>query len=282
MMGGTGIAEVALPIDERLRALRDTERAAAEHGRARRARSGGGGGGGGGGRGGEHGGIPPSSSSSSRARGTGDDASLGAAMVCPSSFAPGPAKRRRRDASPTRTAAAAAAEEEGEGEEGEDPSLPRTFVGVDRPADSSSSAMIVGPSAAESDHPSVVRRSDLSGLGASYSHNFQLHTKEWVMRKRDERQTEIDAVQARQEVDEGPTIAGGRARVGFEMARKLARGEAIAPVTAAAGGGAGAGAGGGKGPNGELRNEWDRKSGDNRSSDDRVWKTFMTNQRNRR
>jgi hypothetical protein len=200
-------------------------------------------------------------------------------MVCPSSFAPGPAKRRRRDASPTRTAAAA---EEGEGEEGEDPSLPRTFVGVDRPADSSSSAMIVGPSAAESDHPSVVRRSDLSGLGASYSHNFQLHTKEWVMRKRDERQTEIDAVQARQEVDEGPTIAGGRARVGFEMARKLARGEAIAPVTAAAGGGAGAGAGGGKGPNGELRNEWDRKSGDNRSSDDRVWKTFMTNQRNRR
>lgn len=31
MMGGTGIAEVALPIDKRIRALRDTERAAAEH-----------------------------------------------------------------------------------------------------------------------------------------------------------------------------------------------------------------------------------------------------------
>lgn len=94
------------------------------------------------------------------------------------------------------------------------------------------------------------------------------------MRRRDERQNEIDAMQAQQEVDEGPTTAAGRARVGFDISRKLARGEVIPPSASASGG---------KGPNGEMRNEWDRKpGGDHRSSDERVWRTFMTNQRNRR
>jgi hypothetical protein len=96
------------------------------------------------------------------------------------------------------------------------------------------------------------------------------------MRKRDERQIEIDTIQSRQEADEGPTTAVNRSRVGFEMSRKLARGEVTTPATVASTGG--------KGPNGEtLRNEWDRKpGGDHRSSDERVWRTFMTNQRNRR
>ncbi|KAL3762794.1 hypothetical protein ACHAW5_008491 [Stephanodiscus triporus] len=290
VMGGTGIAEVALPIDERLRSLRATERAAMERERIRLARflgGGGGGRGGGGGGGGNYSGAPPSSAPSCRATNESNDADHNrptsssldpATMMVPTNFASGPGKRKRHDASSMRMMIVA---------EDQSSSSSRAFAGGARIPDggggaSSSSAaaaaVVFGPP--PSCYPSEdVRKSDLSGLGASYSHNFQLHSKEWVMRKRDERQTEIDTIQARQEADEGPMTAVGRSRVGFEMSRKLARGEITAPATDASAAGEG-----GKGPNGEmLRNEWDRKpGGDHRSSDERVWRTFMTNQRNRR
>jgi hypothetical protein len=250
MMGGTGIAEVALPIDERLRALKATEKAAMEHERARRARYGDGGG-----RYGET--SSSSSSSSSRASESKTIHPTSVSAMVPMNFASGPGKRKRRDSSSMRPAVE------------EDPSsrVSSVDIGIDYPVESSA---MVG----HGYHSSVVRKSDVSELGASYSHNFHLHTKEWLMRRRDERQNEIDAMQAQQEVDEGPTTAAGRARVGFDISRKLARGEVIPPSASASGG---------KGPNGEMRNEWDRKpGGDHRSSDERVWRTFMTNQRNRR
>ncbi len=53
--------------------------------------------------------------------------------------------------------------------------------------------------------------------------------------------------------------------MGFEMARRAAKGESVRPVPV-------------RGPNGEsLKNEWDRtkKGVHQRSSDDRVWKQFM-------
>ena len=184
-----------------------------------------------------------------------------AAMV-PSNFASGPGKRRRLDQGSMPRPAAE-----------EDPSLHSSTdeFGTDHPVDSS--AMIGHGCHRHSS--TVVRRSDLSDLGASYSHNFQLHTREWLMRRRDERQNEIDAIQAREDADAGPTTSEGKSRIGFDVSRKLARGEAILPPSASAAGG--------KGPNGEMRNEWDRKpGGDHRSSDARVWRTFMTNQRNRR
>ncbi|KAL3816791.1 hypothetical protein ACHAXA_001529 [Cyclostephanos tholiformis] len=252
MMGGTGIAEVALPIDERLRALKATEKAAIEHERARRARFG---------DGGSKYGVMLSSSSSSRAGESRTIHSTSIAAMVPMNFAPGPGKRKRRDLSSMQSTV-------------EDPSLRASLgetraheIGFDYPVESSA---MVG----QGSYSPVFRKSDLSQLGASYSHNFQLHTKEWVMRRRDERQNEIDTMQAKQEVDEGPTTEEGRARVGFDMSRKLARGDVIAPSVSAVGG---------KGSIEEPKNEWDRKpGGDHRSSDERVWRTFMTNQRNRR
>ncbi|KAL3756371.1 hypothetical protein ACHAWU_007497 [Discostella pseudostelligera] len=196
VMGGTGIAEVALPIDERLRAARATEMAALERERARTA------------------------------------------------------KRNYYDG-------------------GVEPSL------------SLSSSALPGNTIFASSHSN--NNNDL--LGASYSHNFQLHTKEWVSRRRDERQFEIDALRTAREATEGNTTVENRARIGFEAARRSAKqgGGASASTTATTTGGGSGGARAHKDDDPSMRNEWDRKQGgDARSNDERVWRTFMTKQRNRR
>jgi len=268
MMAGTGIAEVALPIDERINALKETERAAMEYERARRAR---------------FGGVDNFKGADGFGKGdnemiheqrdNAENSSAIDAVMPPMSFAPGPGKRKRRDVAPSLSS---------------QPTQTPRPPGASKPAtyfDSSqhiqSSAIPQSLFSASSAGPDV-QRSDVSTLGASYSHNFQLHTKEWVSRKKDERQTEIDAITAQRETEEGPPES--RARVGFEMARKMAKGEFIIPVGESGVTGAG-GKGFGISSSGSvsLRNEWDRKSGgDQRSNDDRVWKTFMSKQKNRR
>lgn len=47
-----------------------------------------------------------------------------------------------------------------------------------------------GPRSASSAGPGVLA-SDVSALGASYAHNFRLHTREWVDRKKEEREAEL-------------------------------------------------------------------------------------------
>ncbi|KAL7540135.1 hypothetical protein ACHAXR_009900, partial [Thalassiosira sp. AJA248-18] len=271
MMGGTGIAEVALPIDNRIKALKETEKAAMEYERARKARFG---------MGNDREMMPGSgdnnemmnAAAASTGEETANNASSLASMV-PMNFASGPGKRKRQD-----DIELVQAEDQSSQKSAKSQTAPN--IGVEY---GESSAL---PSYSASSAGSSVQRSDVSTLGASYSHNFQLHTKEWVSRRRDERQTEIDAIQAQQEAEEGPPES--RARMGFEMSRKLAKGEAVAPVPhpAAGGvsGGKGSGGGGGRGPtSGSTKNEWDRKQGGGQhSSDDRVWKTFMSKQRNRR
>ncbi len=193
VMGGTGIAEVALPIDERLRAARATEMAALERERAMMAKR-------------KYGGVG----------------------------------------------------------------------GIVEPSSLSSSAL--------PNHTTHSHNNDMSNnlLGASYSHNFQLHTKEWVSRRRDERQIEIDALRTALDATEGNTTMENRARVGFEAARKSTKlgevGRASAPTTSTSGGGTAS-----TNNDPSMRNEWDRKQGgDARSNDERVWRSFMTKQRNRR
>lgn len=245
MMGGTGIAEVALPIDERIRALKETERAAIEYERARRARLG---------ITDQHDQHIAPGSSSATAKDLKSSAipitSSPVAMV-PISFAHGPGKRKRKDAIVP------------------EPKVPATLtkplssfnVNEDFEFPVQSSAIPAGSF--------IQRSSDTSNVGASYSHNFALHNREWIEQRKDERQAEIDAITAQREAEEGPEES--RARLGFEVARKLAKGEAVPDDRDSAH------TSGTKGDS--MRNEWDRKQG---SNDDRVWKTFMSNQRNRR
>ena len=260
MMGGTGIAEVALPVDERLRSLRETERAAA----ARYERS----------RGGRY-----------RHRDDGDDDGGGVdgggvgiektradapAMMAPVEFASGPGKKRGRPVDESArgrrqrqiasgganqsTAKSASVSHRGGGIGGDVDAAPQPASSA-LPSYSASSA---GPS---------VQRSDVSDLGSSYAHNFQLHTREWATKKRDE------AEQVRR-IEEGADGGGAASeecadgeRVGFEMSRKVARGEVTVASASSATGGRNAGGG----------------DGQNRhASDERVWRQFMSNQRNRR
>ena len=266
MMGGTGIAEVALPIDERLRVLKAAEKAAMEYERSRKARFEGGGR--------EEWGSSMMSQIKTGMNDISDQQRIEsiAAMV-PMTFASGPGKRKRQNDSLTPPV-----------KDDMKSSLSQaSTVGGQGISDKyliESSANIGSGSQYSSTYH--VRKSDIADVGASYSHNFQLHTKEWVMRKRDERQTEIDTIHAKQVEDAGPMTSESRARVGFDMARKIARGE----ITTTDGSVSSGKGGGVTKMNDELTNEWDRKkSGTNnhqQSSDDRVWKSFMTNQRNRR
>ncbi|KAL3786012.1 hypothetical protein HJC23_001409 [Cyclotella cryptica] len=239
MMGGTGIAEVTLPIDERLKALKETERAALELERARRARFGM-----------ADPDIARDTSSSTandlKSSAIPDPSSL-VAMV-PMSFAPGPGKRKRQDAAVAEPKVPAPQKQP----------LSTFSINDDFELPVQSSAIPAGSF--------IQRSSDAPNVGASYSHNFALHNREWIEQRKDERQAEIDAITAQRDAEEGPEES--RARLGFEVARKLAKGEALPE---------GGKVSGTKGDS--MRNEWDGKQG---SNDDRVWKTFMSNQRNRR
>jgi len=243
MMGGTGIAEVALPIDERIKAMRETERVAMEYERARKARYGEG-----------ADGVPEEGNVQQQQSNTTDSLDL-TAMV-PMNFASGPGKRKRQD------------------EVG--------LVGIEDHSSSTTQTKqkpsFIGPgynNAGSSAIPALsglsVQKSDVDTLGASYSHNFQLHTKEWISRKRDERQLEIDEAEAKQAIDEGQTTNDGTdTRVGFEMSRKIARGEVNLTASAAAASRA------------RNKNEWDNKGRHLLSNDERTFRQFMSKSRNRR
>ena len=100
-----------------------------------------------------------------------------------------------------------------------------------------------------------------------------MHTHQWVSDRKTEQQREIDRVRKEQEERDG--TVENQSRVGFEQARRVARGEVPAAGESSSSdqfashrtGPAGAAVAGG-----------DR----NRSSDDRVWRSFVSKQRNRR
>jgi len=229
MMMGSGIAEVALPAAERLRTLKETEKAAMEYEKAHRR-------------------VKPQHDG-----GNADATDDNVHDLVPMNFASGPGKRKRQDSDVVTTTAAATATS---------PNKSATSQNNEQSTTTSSSAAYSASSAGGS-----VQRSDVSTLGQSYSHNFQLHQQDWIAQRRDERQVEIDTLKTQQQQAEEADDVGGVSgeRMGFEMARRVAKGESVRPAPA-------------RGPNGEsLKNEWDRtkKGGNQRSNDDRVWKQFM-------
>ena len=126
----------------------------------------------------------------------------------------------------------------------------------------------------------AVLPTDVANLSQSYSHNFKLHTHQWVADRKTEQQREIDRVRKEQEERDG--TLENQARVGFEQARRVARGESSA-VGGASGGGGGAHTTATGGGGATVGITGGGGGGDrNRSSDDRVWRSFVSKQRNRR
>ncbi len=112
-----------------------------------------------------------------------------------------------------------------------------------------------------------VLASDVEAVSASYAHNFQLHSHEWISRRKEEQDLEIARQRLSQGHFEGP--ARDRERVGFSVLR-------------------------GKEPPAVQRNinELSRSTSEshrssrrntdkNRSNDDRVWSTFVKYQKDR-
>jgi hypothetical protein len=128
-----------------------------------------------------------------------------------------------------------------------------------------------------------VLREDVSGLGASYSHNFKLHTHEWVHKRKEEREAELQAERVLQLANEG--TATNRQRMGFDAARRVARGQIPLPTphhtTEGSTGTRPTTTGAATATGGNATNNRDN-SNFQRSNDDRVWKTFMARQRGRR
>ena len=244
MMMGSGIAEVALPVSERLKTLKATEKAAMEYEKSRSSRSS---------RQHDGSGGNEDQQFSTTADSTSDNVDADVVLVSdlPMNFASGPGKRKRQDVDDMVTTKATTTA-----------TSTLTKKEVAPSTQTSSSAAYSASSAGGS-----VQRSDVSTLGQSYSHNFQLHQQDWIAQRRDERQSEIDTLKTQHKADDPEDDAnGGGGRMGFEMARRVAKGESVRPPVA-------------RGPNGEsLKNEWDRKKGGShkqRSNDDRVWKQFM-------
>mmetsp|Transcript_32670 Transcript_32670/g.66679 ORF Transcript_32670/g.66679 Transcript_32670/m.66679 type:complete len:442 (-) Transcript_32670:4387-5712(-) len=230
MMMGSGIAEVALPAAERLRTLKETEKAAMEYEKAHRR-------------------VKPQHDG-----GNADATDDNVHDLVPMNFASGPGKRKRQEDADMGSSTAATTSTS--------PNKSATSQNNEQSTTTSSSAAYSASSAGGS-----VQRSDVSTLGQSYSHNFQLHQQDWIAQRRDERQVEIDTLKTQQQQAEEADDVGGVSgeRMGFQMARRAAKGESVRPAPA-------------RGPNGEsLKNEWDRtkKGGHQRSNDDRVWKQFM-------
>lgn len=99
---------------------------------------------------------------------------------------------------------------------------------------------------------STIGTNDVSNVPSSYSHNFQLHTQEWVQQKKqeDEKVTEAPAIPHEDE----EALDG---RMGFQAARRAARGDGATGSS-------------------------DMSQGKKRSNDDRAWKNFMTRQQQNR
>ena len=115
---------------------------------------------------------------------------------------------------------------------------------------------------------------DVANLSQSYSHNFKMHTHQWVSDRKTEQQREIDRVRKEQEERDG--TVENQSRVGFDQARRVARGEV--PAGAESSSSAPSSARRTGGPAASVGAGGDR----NRSSDDRVWKSFVSKSRNRR
>eukprot|EP00978_Attheya_sp_CCMP212_P024991 scaffold79539_cov54-Attheya_sp.AAC.3 len=245
VLGGTGIAEVELPVEERIQNVKRTEQAAAArarqyhpHNRKRHV--------------------------SENKHEYSETSHVVVEEMLPTNFGAGPSKRKKT-----------------QGSTGVRP-VP-TVGGVPSSSLLDQKQQEERGGASASSAGAEVLREDVSGLGASYSHNFKLHTHEWVHKRKEEREAELQAERVLQLANEG--TATNRQRMGFDAARRVARGQIPLPTphhtTEGSTGTRPTTTGAATATGGNATNNRDN-SNFQRSNDDRVWKTFMARQRGRR
>mmetsp|Transcript_10972 Transcript_10972/g.16966 ORF Transcript_10972/g.16966 Transcript_10972/m.16966 type:complete len:468 (+) Transcript_10972:25-1428(+) len=224
MLAGTGIAEVALPAEERLQTAIKTEQAAKAKGRMRYRQG-----------------------SQQQARNTHQFPSKNRIedQILPTSFSAGIGKRSNRKQPPL--------------------SVQQRIGQIGVATATDKTTRLSGPTMSSAG--AEVLQSDIEGVGSSYSHNFRMHTAEWVSKKKEEQEAEQELARQQQQKDEGP--AESKERLGFEAARRAVRGESFQSASRA--------------NDSRGQNDRSRKSGANqqRSSDDRVWKSFVQRERKR-
>lgn len=143
----------------------------------------------------------------------------------------------------------------GKGKRGKNESVPMMKVAipvknVTEPSIDTTRAEQVAATASSAGYE--VLTSDVSGVASSYSHNFRLHAQEWLQEKKDSERAPIE-----QNEEQTTTSDVDEDRIGFAAARGRAADQML-----------------------------DKTKGDNkrqkRSSDDRVYKSFMTRQKEQR
>jgi len=99
-----------------------------------------------------------------------------------------------------------------------------------------------------------VRHDDVSNLGRSYAHDFQLHNQEWIQNKREFQQREVDTQKKNAEISSSEAVGE---RVGFDNLKKYGEGRS------------------------NFHSQIDRSKFKS-SNDDRLWKNFVTRTRDSR
>jgi len=239
MLGGTGIAEVMLPVEDRIRAAREAELALMNK-VSRNTRF-----------------VANENKFNNNAKNRSEvESNLNKLNdpihSLPKGFGVGPGKKRGRELNKNNS---------------HETSNGPTYK-LDSIKDMNSSGSIPCNYSASSAGTEVLSR-DVSYLGASYAHNFKMHQHEWVSNLRSRQDAESSQTKHNQEQAQGSDA--NRQRIGFEMKRKgLADDEEI------------------KYRNGKMgsRQQSDQKQSEKshpkeqRPSDDRVWKNFVTREWN--
>lgn len=195
MLGGTGIAEVALPVDDRIQTIKETEQAISlirQQGRVLN-------------------------------RNTLVQREVAASL--PLTFSAGADKRGKTN-------------------------LPMGESSSSVPQEALETGRVSSPAGYGS------FKDDVSDVPLSYSHNFQLHKQEWVQQKKEGEQANVPVP-----VDKHAHVAANNERIGFEAARRVARG---------------------KDESAAMQSQEPRQETEKRSTDDRVWKSFMAKQHENR
>jgi hypothetical protein len=197
MLGGTGIAEVALPVEERIKAARETELAAAARMERRRMKK----------RHGDNDGHDNNGDYVDDLESQGmDNLHARYESMLPMSFVAGPGKQRRENRNVNVT-----------GMQQQQQLLQQQPNMLALESDSVRRDPVLGR---------VLNKNSMPGIGSSYSHNFRLHNDEWIRKQKQQEQQQQQQLQQEEEekrsifLEEQSEVDDSN-RIGFQARKRL-------------------------------------------------------------